>query len=571
MRERLRSPRPIRTSAPTSAPTSPRSPSLRTTFAAVAALGALALTTGIADDANAQSSYRLAPVGGRTTLVGGTGVVFGSDSASAFLNPATAQRVDKNRLSFSVDFYSLSLFQSGRWYQPGAIDRERFGDVGVEGNTAVRSFDFDSLPGSLCLFFGISDLPFLAREAKIELRERRARLGICLASIQYNAFTFNAEDYEQQTPSGVSRQSHNFRQTFRRLSFGPTYSMYVDNHLTIGASVHASRSSHRSIIGATATTYGPGGAINSSFYNVARGDSHELTATLGATYRISKRQTVGIALQSPSLHVFGSGGINYRTSFDTPTAAASQTFTADGSFATSTPPRVAIGTGVESEWGSAELDVAFHPPISSAYNAEFDGRQFERVSGGPSIDRTRSVNLKTPALGAVNVGVGGEIFTSPRLSLLGGLGTDISIVPKGSLPSDPLHYYPARMHRLTASFGVGSHGSGGDLLIGIEGSYGWGERLTPNVYQLPPRLDTADQTQFGLLFVLAGSTSFQTFKRTVEAVKKELDPKEDKSKVTPKPSEPPVPQKNPTDEPKVPGKPPPLPGDSRQPGKPEKR
>jgi len=474
--------------------------------------------------------------------VGGTGVVFGSDSASAFLNPATAQRVDKNRLSFSVDFYSLSLFQSGSWYQPGEIDRQRFGDISVDGSTTgVRSFDFDSLPGSLCLFFGIGDLPFLAREAKKELRERRARLGICLASIQYSAFTFNAEDYEQRSPNGtVSRQAHNFRQTFRRLAFGPTYSMYIDNRITIGASIHASRSSFRSIIGATAVTYLGATPIDSMLYNVARGDSHELTATLGATYRISKRQTVGLSLQSPSLHVFGSGGLNHRTSFTGatgPNNSVNSTLTAEGAFVTNTPPRVAIGTGVESENGSAEINVAFHPPIGASYEAEFEGRQFERVDGTATVDAARKLSLSTRARGSVNFGVGGEIYTSPRLSLLGGLGTDISIVPKGVLKNDILNFYPARMHRVTASFGVGSHGDGGDLLIGIETSYGWGERLTPNVYQLPPQLDIADQRQIGLLFVLAGSTSFRTFKRAVEEVKTVIDPK-DKPPRKPDPTKP---------------------------------
>lgn len=473
----------------------------------------------------------MAPVGGRTTLVGGTGVVFGSDSASAFLNPATAQRVDKNRLSFSVDFYSLSYLSSSRWYQPGEIDRQRFGDVRVEGNTSVSSFDFDTLPGSVCLFFGIGDLPFLAFQATKELRERGARLGVCLASIQYSAFTFNAEDYEQRTSTGISRQAHNFRHTFRRLAFGPTYSMHVDDRATIGASIHASRSTLRSIVGATAVTYAGAGAIDSMFYNVARGDSNELTATIGATYRISPRQTVGIAVQSPSLFSFGSGGLNRHVSFNGDgVGSVDTTLIGDGSFVTRSPPRVAIGTGVESARGSAEINVAFHAPIGQAYEAELDVRRLDRVSGSRPIDTEQKLNLSTRALGSVNFGVGGEYFTTPHLSLLAGAGTDVSIVPKGALANDSLNYYPSRTHRVTLSFGVGSHGDGGDLLLGVESSYGWGERLTPNVYQVPPRLDVAAQQQVGFLFVVAGSTSFKSFRRTVDAVKTVVEPKKEPGK-----------------------------------------
>src|SRR5262249_18443140 len=141
----------------------------------------------------------------------------------------------------------------------------------------VSSFDFDTLPGSLCVFFRAADIPFLASTSTAnDLREKGARLGLCIASIQYSAFSYNAEDYEQTTPTGVSRQAHNLRQTFRRLAVGPTYSMYIDNRISVGASIHASRSSHRSIIGATATTFAAGRAdpIASTFYSVARGDSH---------------------------------------------------------------------------------------------------------------------------------------------------------------------------------------------------------------------------------------------------------------------------------------------------------
>jgi len=478
-------------------------------------------------EAAAQSSYRMSPVGGRTTLVGGTGLVYGHDSASAFLNPGTVVRVDSNRLSFSVDFYYLSLLQSSSWYQPGTIDRATFGDVRREDNTAVSAFDFDSLPGSICLYFRIADLPFLVREAKKELRERQARLGVCLASVQWGSFAFNAEDYEQKTPTGVSRQAHNVRQTFRRLAFGPTYSMYVSNALAIGASLHFTRSSHRSLFGATATTFGgPRGPIDSQFYEFARGDSHDLTATFGAFYRLGSHQTVALALELPSVHLFGSGGLNYRTQYSGGAGSASSTLVADGSFATQTPLRIGLGTGIEQDWGTAELNVGMYLPVGSAYAAEFDGRSFDSAAGAAPVDATRSLSLSTRARGAVNVGVGGEVFLTPRISLLGGLSSDMTIVPKGTLKNDLLNFYPSRMHRVALSFGVGSHGEGGDLLIGSEMSYGWGERLTPNMYQLPPGLDVTDQKMFGFLFVLAGSTSFKSIKRAVEDVTKALDTKE---------------------------------------------
>ncbi|MBS2018785.1 MAG: hypothetical protein JST00_38315 [Deltaproteobacteria bacterium] len=488
----------------------------------------LAATT--ASEAHAQSTYRLSPVGGRTTLVGGTGIVYGHDSASAFLNPATVVRVDSSRLAFSVNFYYLSIAHASSWYQPGAID-PRFGEVRRDSNTAVTAIDFDSLPGSLCVFLQINDIPFLSWSTKKELKERQARLGMCLASIHYDQFAFNAEDYQQATPVGLSRQAQNIRQTFRRLAVGPSYSMYVTNALAVGISTHFSRTSHRSLFGATATTYGnAAGPITSSYYSFSRGDSHELNATLGAFYRIGAHQTVGIALESASLHLWGSGGVNNHSQYAGAAESATSNFTAEGDFTANTPPRIALGTGVEHPWGTAELNVSWRPATQSAYKAEFQGRSFSIARDGTTTDIVRDANLQLRASGGVNIGAGGEVFLNPRLSLLGGVSLDSSIVPKGTLLRDPLNYHIARTHRVGLSFGVGSHGEGGDLLLGLEGSFGWGERLSPNVYQLPTRLDVVEHQTWGVLFVLAGSTSFRNIRRTVNEVTKAFEPSKEEKK-----------------------------------------
>jgi len=497
-----------------------------------AAFAVAGLTAG---RAHAQSSYRLSPVGGRTTLVGGTGLVYGHDSASAFGNPATVVRVDSSRLAFSVNFYDLSITSAGSWYQPGPVDQARFGDIRKDGSTAVSTVDFDSLPGSLCVFLELADMPVFSAATKKSLRDQRARLGVCLASIHYDAFSFNAEDYEQATPTGVSRQAHNIRQTFRRVSVGPSYSMNVSKTVAFGASVHFSRSSHRSLFGATATTYGGArGPITSSFYDFSRGDSHDLTASAGVTWRIAPHQSVALAVETSSLHLWGSGGLNFHSQYAGAESAAS-TFTAQGDFRTETPPRVALGTGVEYPWGSAELDVTYRPRTSAAYVADYAGRSFDVSADGTTSDTAKKSVLSTRALGSLDVGVGGEVFLTRRLSLLGGARASASIVPKGTLAADPLAYHVARTHEAALSFGIGSHAEGGDLLLGLEGSYGWGERLAPNVYQLPTRLEATDYDTYGLLFVFAGSTSFRSIKRAVDEVTKVFDPASDGPKKGPPP------------------------------------
>ena len=479
----------------------------------------------------AQANYRLAPVGGRTTLVGGTGLAYGRDSASAFLNPATIVRVDPGRLAFSVNVYSLSLITANNWYQPGEVDR-RFGDITPE-SSSIANYDFDGLPGSLCVFLRASDIGFLARGDRKDLKERQARLGICLASVQVSTYSFNGEDYNQGGAFGQTRQAGNIRQTFRRFAVGPSYAMYVDDHVAIGTSLHFSRASFRSIIGNTAFTQvnGRDAPFSSVFYKTSRGDSHELTLAFGATYRLG-HQTWAATIEAPSLHLFGSGGTNLYTHSEGPDGMATANSSAQGSFTANTPLRVAFGTGYEAPWGSAELNVSVHAPMTRAYKASFSGNAYDSRTGAQEIPE---LALATRARGTVNIGVGGEYFLSPKISLLGGLSTDFSAVPNGALAQDQFNYFPSQTHRVSTSFGYGSHGDGGDLLLGGEFSYGWGERLAVNPYVLPARLETADERQYVLLLVLAGSTSFKAIKRAVDDATKALDP----SKTAPTKKEPP--------------------------------
>lgn len=488
----------------------------------VVALGVLFGMLGFARNARAQSNYKLAPVGGRTTLVGGTGLAYGRDSASAFLNPATVVRVDPGRLSFSVNFYKLSVFSSKSWYQPGSVDTARFGNLSHEA-AQISIVDFDTLPGSLCVFLRVADIKFLSRVDRKDIAQSQARLGLCLASVQNSSFAFNREDYQQQQGIGGTRQAQSVNQSFRRIAIGPTYAMYVTNALVLGASIHFSRAGYRSVFESTATSTGPGSRpITSAFFNSAHGDSYDVSATIGATYRIGRNQTVALVLEAPALHAFGSGGLNHYTHYGGADDATSTT-SAEGRFAMATPLRVGLGTGIHRSWGSAEVNVSYHLPLGSAYRAELNGRATD-IDNGAVNDRDTSLNLSTRGRGVVNIGVGGEIAVAPYLSVLTGLGTDLSAVKSGTLTTDPMAYFASNTNRFTASFGVGSHGEGGAILVGGELSYEYGDRLAVNSYQLPARFESVNSQTYGLLLVIAGTTSYKNITRAVETITRSVDP-----------------------------------------------
>jgi hypothetical protein len=487
----------------------------------------IAIAGTIANSAYAQSNYRLSPVGGRTTLVGGTGLVYGRDGASAFLNPATAVRVDDSRLSFSVNFYTMSFVYAPSWYRPGNVDRARFGDVAVE-DTTMTDLEFNALPSSLCLFFKMGDFPGLNLKPK-EIRQREARLGLCFATIHGQTFNFAAESRDHASAGAITRQAQTLSQSFNRFAFGPTYAMYITENLALGASIHGSLASHRSLLAATVSSHGSlRPPIASTFYGGARGDSFQVNATAGITYRLG-RQTFALAVETPSLHVFGVGSANQHTQVEQ--AGSSSTTTAlSGSFVSRSPLRVALGTGIESTWGSAELNVSFHAPLSRAYRAELTGSTV-RMDGTTVQDDATSVDLAEPARGVVNIGVGTQVFVFPKVSLLAGLGTDVSAVQDGNLRGTQMRYFPYRTNRIAGSFGIGSHGEGGDILVGTEASYGWGQRVAVNSFEVPPTVESTGHSTFALLFVIAGSTSLKAIARAVKDVKEVVtEPGEAKKK-----------------------------------------
>ncbi len=477
------------------------------------------------EEAHAQGRYRSSPIGGRTTLMGGAGIADGRDGAAAFLNPATIVRVDEGRLTFSVNFYSLAVHSAPNWFRPGPVDTARFGEVD-EGSTNLTDVAFDVLPSSLCLFFKAGEDPGLNVAPKDALG-RKPRLGICFATIQNEELVTSDQTHEQRTGAGVTRQAHTLSQRYSRFAVGPTYALHVTDGLAFGVSMHASLASHRSLLSSSATTSGIGASpIRSFFFSSSRGTSFQLNAIAGATYRFGK-QTVGLAVETPSFKLAGYGGANRDVHFDDGTTSFRSSSGAEGSFSARTPLRIGIGTAVVEKWGAAEIDFSYYAPLAQGYRANLTGRT---VEDGPTgvVDREVIFDDSARTRGIVNANAGIELFIRPSLSLLGGVSTDLSAVGSAPLQRGLYRYFDGRGHRIGASFGVGSHGPEGDLLFGAELSWLSGHRLNVDPYTLPPELAPTSLSTFRVLLVVAGSTSFRAIRRAVEDVTNVLGPKSPK-------------------------------------------
>ena len=174
----------------------------------------------------------------------------------------------------------------------------------------------------------------------------------------------------------------------------------------------------------------------------------------------------------------------------------------------------------------------------------FNGTQ-TTTTGTTVTDQPTSLDIAQRSKGVVDMGAGAELYMSDRISLLLGLSTDVTALPAGTLQSKLFNYFEDRTDRIAMSAGVGTHGTGSELEVGAQFTYGWGDRLSVNSYQLPPVIGTAEDHQYQLMVIVAGSTSLRALKRVVDDVKRVVtDPTPQKPVLTPKPEKP---LKNPLD------------------------
>jgi hypothetical protein len=199
-------------------------------------------------------------------------------------------------------------------------------------------------------------------------------------------------------------------------------------------------------------------------------------------------------------------------------AGGSATLTSGtGSFAAAPPVRLALGVGAEWKRLTLEIDEAYVAPQSDAIRTglHVDQTTLAGTVATPSaFDATYTVRGRA----AWNTSAGGEYFLTPSFSLIGGVSTNVSSIPALAPTMTLGNLAQQRMHRVTASFGVGSYGEAGDLLIGAQLGYGWGQTLAVNPYTLPNDWAVVDAQSYSAMIVLAGATSFRAIKRAVERV-----------------------------------------------------
>ena len=190
------------------------------------------------------------------------------------------------------------------------------------------------------------------------------------------------------------------------------------------------------------------------------------------------------------------------------TTNGSKIYFGQGGFHGREPTRFGVGIGYEWPRGTIELDGQV--ALADGHAIELDMQGTQLVSPG-AVLTTTAVDRSTRFQPIANASVGAEIYVRPSLSLLAGFATDFSAVD--SIAQGGVA--PSREHRLLASFGIGSHGEAGTVIVGAQGYYGWGQMLG---YASAPAVSPVDIQSAGVLFVLAGATNFKSLKNAVEDV-----------------------------------------------------
>jgi hypothetical protein len=477
----------------------------------LAALVALALAD---TEALAQGNALSAPTGGRSALMGNTGVALSRDGSAPFLNPATIVRINDNSLAFSVNFYTFASTSFTGWHQPGPVDTSHFGNVGLD-QTSISTNGFRIFPSTLCLFFTIRGVTAQGSDDG-GLHRGRQKLALCFGSTEFEDIVLPALAFRGNTSVGTTAQTQSLERNWNRFQAGPTYSISLSDDFAVGLSLHGAYTSESFVLDSSSiTSAAGGGAIQSSLGAGVAGHAFDLEAILGAAYHRGN-VTLGASAQLPTLHIFGTYAATLQSQYGVTGTDNGMLSSGSGTFSAPPPMRFSIGAGAEWHRLVVELDEALQLPVSAITSS---------VTGSTtSLTGTTATTTPLGAFYAVqehmawNTALGAEYFVSKSFSLVGGASTSLTTLPALSPTMSLGNLVQARSSSASASLGIGSYGGGADLLVGAQLGYAWGQSMAVNPYVLPNDWAIVDTRSYSVMLILAGATDLRSIGRAVEKV-----------------------------------------------------
>ncbi len=448
--------------------------------------------------------------------MGDTGVALAEDGAAPFLNPATIVRINDQALAFSVNFFTFGWTHFSSWHQPAPADTSQFGNLALS-NTSIDTNGFNVLPSTLCLFFTVAGVT-AEGEATGVLHKGRQKLAACVGILESTNLNLGALAFNGSAPGGTTSQVQSFSANWNRLYIGPTYSVSISDDFAIGLSLHGVATNDTlDIEGSSITSTLSNGSIQSSLGTSGSGHAIDLTAILGAIYRAGP-YTIGASLQTPSLHFYGSYNGALHNEYASATTQSSVVASGSGDFQAPPPMRASLGVGASWSRLSLELDASYDFAISNALQTTVT-QTTVTSTGGAATSSAVSSTYVVPSAATANIGAGYEYFLSPTFSFVGGASTNFSTMGALSTSSALGNLVATHSDLVSTSFGIGSYGPGGNILIGLQLGYGWGQALGVSSYSVPNQFALVDTQSYSATLILAGATNLRAITRAVEEVK----------------------------------------------------
>jgi hypothetical protein len=448
----------------------------------------------------AQANYDGALIGGRSNLMGGTGVAAGMDAAAPLQNPATTIGIEGTSFVFST----LAMQFSRR----SIASDEQLTELVGRDQATLSDNQFNVLPNATCLFLD------LEREGR--RRKGAHKLSLCIAEPERSEFDLESSSLAVTAAGRGAFQSRFVRQVWSKKVYSAGWAYGLSEKLSLGitpmlqeVSFHDTEAVTTITSDATSREELVGSyAENATSVMTKDARSYGVSLLFGLQYRVASRWILGLSLETPSLALFGDYSAS--RSAESTTSDATEYMQDSGTARFSYPPRIAAGIAGALPFMTFELDAYFRAARQDFAEVE-STREILAISGGTvtgiaSDDVTERERVR-PTL---NVGVGVDVPFARNLSVISGLLTDFSGLEarrSGTIADATL--FRSRVNAVHGSVGLAWTPRAGSLLFGIRSMYGKGELAVSDPRTLPTTRLASDQTLWGIALVVAGQLTLE--------------------------------------------------------------
>lgn len=447
-----------------------------------------------------QANYESALIGGRSSLMGGTGVAEGTDSAAPLQNPATIVGIEGTSFVFSTFFLQVT----NRNVTP---DQAVVAEVD-RGRASLDEMQIRVLPNSTCLFFDLYKEPHRIKG--------QHKASICLAEPETQTFELATTIVGEATSGRSGFQQRFVSQKYTKKVYSLGWATSLSDRVSLGINPMLEEVGFRDLEGIASVLTddasleeaigSPGQSISSVITRDA--SAFAFSALVGVRWRVSDTFAVGASLHSPSLHLWGSY-FGSRSSEAT-TSPDEQYAQESGSARFTYPMRLALGVAGRLGGVRFEANGYYHEGRSDFAEIQATRSAVSLENGVIAEAGQTPATYREGVRPIANIGLGVEVPIRQSWSLVSGVLTDFGgLYPRRSGTAADENLFRNRIDAVHASLGVAWTPRAGSVLLGVRGFYGQGEMAVTDQRVIPPPRVAAPQSQWGLSLVVSGQLTLE--------------------------------------------------------------